>query len=128
MKTGLTRALPVLAACALACTLPGSTAARVAVTLTGTVGPGFTITLTNPNGSTVTSLPPGTYTIHVDDNSGIHNFHPLLLARRPARLREGLHDRPVHRVEDGHAHARGRCLQVLLPAHESTMFGQFTVT
>jgi uncharacterized repeat protein (TIGR01451 family) len=75
MKTGLTRALPLLTACALACTLPGSTAARVAVTLTGTVGPGFTITLTNPNGSTVTALPPGTYTIHIDDNSGIHNFH-----------------------------------------------------
>jgi uncharacterized repeat protein (TIGR01451 family) len=75
MKTGRTRAVLGLAACVLACTLPGSTAARVAVTLTGTVGPGFTISLTNPDGSTVTAVPPGVYTIHVDDNSNIHNFH-----------------------------------------------------
>jgi uncharacterized repeat protein (TIGR01451 family) len=70
-----TRALLGLATTVLACTLPGSTAARVATTLTGTVGPGFTITLTGPDGSTVTAIPPGTYTIHVDDNSNIHNFH-----------------------------------------------------
>jgi len=75
VRTGLIRGLPVLAACWLACLLPGSSAARVAVTLTGTVGPGFTITLTNPDGSTVQAVPPGVYTIHVDDNSALHNFH-----------------------------------------------------
>ena len=42
--------------------------------LEGTVGPGFTITLTQ-NGQPVTSLPAGTYTIVVDDQANVHNFH-----------------------------------------------------
>ena len=44
-------------------------------TLTGTVGPGFTITLTNEAGDSVSTLPAGTYTIEVDDQSDLHNFH-----------------------------------------------------
>jgi plastocyanin len=44
-------------------------------TLIGTVGPGFTITLTAEDGSAVTTLTPGDYTIEVDDQSDIHNFH-----------------------------------------------------
>jgi plastocyanin len=38
-------------------------------TLTGTVGPGFTITMDK------TSVPAGTYTLTVDDQADIHNFH-----------------------------------------------------
>ncbi|MBA2643555.1 MAG: hypothetical protein H0U82_11615 [Actinobacteria bacterium] len=44
-------------------------------TLTGTVGPGFTITLTNEAGDSVSTLLAGSYTIEVDDQSDIHNFH-----------------------------------------------------
>ncbi len=44
-------------------------------TLTGTVGPGFTITLTNEAGDSVSTLPAGSYTIEVDDQSDMHNFH-----------------------------------------------------
>ena len=43
-------------------------------TLQGVVGPGFSITLTQ-NGTKVTHLDPGTYTITVDDESADHNFH-----------------------------------------------------
>jgi hypothetical protein len=43
-------------------------------TLQGVVGPGFSITLTQ-NGTKVTHLDPGTYTISVDDESADHNFH-----------------------------------------------------
>src|SRR5579885_3099868 len=43
-------------------------------TLQGVVGPGFSITLTQ-NGTKVTHLDPGTYTITVDDRSADHNFH-----------------------------------------------------
>src|SRR5579884_3585715 len=43
-------------------------------TLTGNVGPGYVISLTQ-NGSTVTHLDPGTYTINVTDQADIHNFH-----------------------------------------------------
>ena len=45
-----------------------------ATALTGTVGPGFTITLTK-GGKAVKTLPPGAYTITVNDKSGSHNFH-----------------------------------------------------
>jgi plastocyanin len=49
-------------------------------TVTGTalvasVGPGFEISLTDPDGAAVTTLAAGSYTIEVDDQSDIHNFH-----------------------------------------------------
>jgi plastocyanin len=42
--------------------------------LVGTVGPGFTITL-KQNGTKVTRLKAGKYSMTVDDRSSIHNFH-----------------------------------------------------
>ena len=44
-------------------------------TLAASVGPGFDISLTGPDGEGVSTLTAGTYTIEVDDQSGIHNFH-----------------------------------------------------
>ena len=44
-------------------------------TLTASVGPGFEISLTDASGNDVSSLAAGTYTIEVDDQSDIHNFH-----------------------------------------------------
>ena len=44
-------------------------------TLTASVGPGFEISLTGADGSEVTTLAAGTYTIEVDDQSDVHNFH-----------------------------------------------------
>ncbi|HEY0416451.1 MAG TPA: hypothetical protein VGC78_08700 [Gaiellaceae bacterium] len=43
-------------------------------TLQGSVGPGYAISLTQ-NGTKVTHLDPGTYTIDVDDKADSHNFH-----------------------------------------------------
>ena len=43
-------------------------------TLQASVGPGYTISLSQ-NGTKVGNLDPGTYTIQVNDQSGIHNFH-----------------------------------------------------
>ena len=51
-----------------------STAAATGGTLDGTVGPGFTIGLTK-DGTAVTTLTAGTYTLNVDDQADIHNFH-----------------------------------------------------
>jgi plastocyanin len=48
--------------------------AAVDGTLQGTVGPGYSITLTQ-NGTKVTHLDPGTYTIDVNDQADVHNFH-----------------------------------------------------
>src|SRR6266508_4601715 len=42
--------------------------------LVGTVGPGFVIGLTQ-NGTRVTHLDPGSYTITINDRADIHNFH-----------------------------------------------------
>jgi hypothetical protein len=44
-------------------------------TLNGVVGPGFSIRLSDASGSPVKNLDPGTYTIRIQDNADIHNFH-----------------------------------------------------
>ncbi len=49
-------------------------------TLVGTVGTSddpdaFTISLTTEDGSPVSTLAPGDYTLEIDDQSSIHNFH-----------------------------------------------------
>jgi plastocyanin len=44
-------------------------------TLAGSVGPGFEISLADSGGEAVTTLAAGTYTIEVDDQADIHNFH-----------------------------------------------------
>ncbi len=43
--------------------------------LTATVGPGFDIALTDAGGADVSTLEAGTYTLEVDDQAGVHNFH-----------------------------------------------------
>ena len=58
--------------------LPGSAhTASTATALSGTVGPGFSIALRNANGVGVHQLDPGAYTITIDDQSNLHNFHLL---------------------------------------------------
>lgn len=52
-----------------------TSAASTSTKLAASVGPGFDISLTTATGDQVTSLQPGTYTIEVDDQSNIHNFH-----------------------------------------------------
>jgi plastocyanin len=42
--------------------------------LQASVGPGFTISLKDSSGAKVTHLDPGTYAIHVVDQSDMHNF------------------------------------------------------
>lgn len=44
-------------------------------TLLGSVGPGFDISLSTQDGDAVTSVPAGSYTIEVNDQADIHNFH-----------------------------------------------------
>ena len=43
--------------------------------LTASVGPGFEISLTDSGGSDVSTLAAVTYTIEVDDQAAVHNFH-----------------------------------------------------
>ncbi len=43
--------------------------------LKGSVGPGFDISLSTEDGQAVETLAAGSYTLEVDDQSDIHNFH-----------------------------------------------------
>jgi len=52
-----------------------TTTAASGTTLSASVGPGFDISLKDADGADVTTLTAGTYTIEVDDQSDIHNFH-----------------------------------------------------
>ncbi len=68
------RGLAVVAASATVVLVPAAFGA-VAGQLTGTVGPDFNINLEFADGSTVTTIDPGTYEIVVRDLSVEHNFH-----------------------------------------------------
>jgi hypothetical protein len=50
-------------------------AANGTADLIGTVGPGFVINLRHPNGTDLTSIPGGQYSILVHDLGSAHNFH-----------------------------------------------------
>ncbi len=54
---------------------PTEPAVEAGSTLTASVGPGFDISLTGPDGTDAGTLSSGSYTIEVDDQSDIHNFH-----------------------------------------------------
>ena len=51
------------------------TGGETGMVLKGSVGPGFEISLTTEDGQSVETLAPGSYTLEVDDQSDIHNFH-----------------------------------------------------
>jgi plastocyanin len=55
--------------------LSAGASADTASPLQATVGPGFTISLRDASGAGVSRLDPGTYTIHVVDQSDMHDFH-----------------------------------------------------
>jgi plastocyanin len=72
MKTKLGVIL-VLSLAGLAAAVSVARPASTDGTLQATVGPGYSINLTQ-NGTKVTHLDPGTYTIDVNDQADIHNF------------------------------------------------------
>jgi hypothetical protein len=73
---GSLRFVLAVAAVAAAALLAGAGGAGAqSPTLFGVVGPGFSIKLSDASGAAVRNLDPGTYTIQVQDNADIHNFH-----------------------------------------------------
>jgi plastocyanin len=52
-----------------------TTATASGTTLDASVGPGFDISLKTADGTDVSTLTAGSYTIEVNDQSDIHNFH-----------------------------------------------------
>ena len=66
--------ITVLAAAAIS--LPAAATGKSAATsLVGVVGPGMTITLSDANGGAVSHLDPGDYTVSINDQSILHNYH-----------------------------------------------------
>jgi plastocyanin len=109
--------LLVLAVVALA----GSASAGTTATLQANVGPGFTISLRDASGAGVSHLDPGTYTIHVVDQSDEHNFD--LTGPGVSKATDvgttGAQDWEVTLVDGTY---RYQC-----DAHATTMRGTFTV-
>ncbi len=115
--------LVALAAVTVAMAVLASASFASTPKLSGTVGPGFTITLTQ-GGKKVSKLKAGTYTFAINDRSSIHSF--------------GL-DGPKGFAKDftSVSFKGTKTFTVLLKAgkykyyctpHESTMFGNFTVS
>ncbi len=67
--------LLALAAFAGLAALASPTVALAQTRLIGTVGPDHRISFTHENGTNVTDIPAGTYTIEVRDRADLHNFH-----------------------------------------------------
>ena len=72
MKSQMRGLLLITIVAALA--LAGSAGAQNP-TLIATVGPGFSIGVADGAGNRVTRIPPGTYTVQVNDLATAHNFH-----------------------------------------------------
>jgi plastocyanin len=89
--------------------------------LQGSVGPGFDISLTL-DGQAVTSLTPGTYTLTVDDEADIHNFH---LTGPGVDVSTGVSEKGTKTftitLKDGSYHFQ-------CDPHASSMKGDFTVS
>jgi plastocyanin len=90
-------------------------------TLQASVGPGFTISLKDASGALVTHLDPGQYTIHVNDQSDLHNFDLIGpgVSKSTGVTEVGTVDWQVTFTNGTYAY--------VCDVHASTMHGSFTV-
>jgi|SRR5581483_2272202 len=115
------RLVALLAALAVAGVAAAVSVARPSATaLEATVGPGYSITLTK-DGTKVTNLPPGDYTITVDDKATEHSFHLVGGGVNRATTIEGTGTETwdVTLTQDTYFY--------YCDAHAATMLGKFTV-
>jgi plastocyanin len=91
--------------------------------LTGTVGPGFTIVLTQ-SGKKVTKLKAGTYTFVITDKSSIHSFG----VDGPNGFAKDFTSVPFKGTKTYTIKLKAGKYKYYCSAHESTMFGNFTVS
>ncbi|MGE5272336.1 MAG: hypothetical protein ACM3QU_00995 [Verrucomicrobiota bacterium] len=117
---GLRAALAVAAAVTALLVAVGGAGAQ-SPTLFGVVGPGFSIKLSDASGAPVKNLQPGTYTIQIQDNADIHNFHLTGPGVDMATAVEGTGTFTwTVTLTDGTYHFQ-------CDPHSTTMFGNFTV-
>ena len=91
--------------------------------LTGTVGPGFTITLTK-SGKKVTKLKAGKYTFVIADKASIHNFS----LDGPKGFEKTFTSVPFKGTKTVTVTLKAGKYKFYCEPHESTMFGNFTVS
>ncbi len=91
--------------------------------LNGTVGPGFTITLTKA-GKKVTKLKAGKYTFVIADKASIHNFS----LDGPKGFEKTFTTVPFRGTKTVTLTLKAGKYKFYCAPHESTMFGNFTVS
>ncbi len=91
--------------------------------LNGTVGPGFTITLKKA-GTKVTKLKAGTYTFVISDRSSIHNYE----LDGPKGFEKTFTSVPFTGTKTVTLTLKAGKYKFYCQPHESTMFGNFTVS
>ena len=118
------RSIVLAAVLALAAVLVTAASARHAATpvLTGTDGPGFTINL-KMNGKSVKTLKTGTYKVVIHDMSSIHGFS----LDGPHGFAKDISPVPFTGTKTVSLKLKAGGYKFYCPAHESTMFGHFTV-
>ena len=91
--------------------------------LVGTVGPGYTITLTKA-GKKVTKLKAGKYTFVIADKASIHNFS----LDGPKGFEKTFTSVPFKGTKTVTLTLKAGKYKFYCEPHESTMFGNFTVS
>ena len=91
--------------------------------LTGTVGPGFTITLKKAH-TKVTKLKAGKYTFVISDRSSIHNYE----LDGPKGFEKTFTSVPFTGTKTVTLTLKAGKYKFYCEPHESTMFGNFTVS
>ena len=91
--------------------------------LVGTVGPGYTITLTQ-GGRKVTKLKAGTYTFVISDKSSFHSYG----LDGPKGYAKDFTSVPFKGTKTFTVKLKAGKYKYYCAAHESSMFGFFTVT
>ncbi len=120
MRFAVLIALAVAGLGAAATLAPAAT--RTTQTLHASVGPGYTISLTTDTGAAVRTLPAGDYTVEVEDEADIHDFHLSGPGVDQATSVEGT-GREVWNVTLRAGTYTYRC-----DPHASTLHGSFQVT
>jgi plastocyanin len=118
------RPVLLVAFLAVAGAVTATALARPAATpvLTGTDGPGYTINL-KLNGKAVKTLKAGTYKIVVHDKASIHGFS----LDGPKGFAKDISPVPFSGTKTITLKLKAGGYKFYCPAHESTMFGRFTV-
>jgi plastocyanin len=117
------RLLVATAAVTVATATLASASLAAAPKLTGTVGPGFTITLAR-GGKRVSKLKAGTYTFVITDKSSIHSFG----LDGPHGFAKDFTTVPFTGTKSFTVKLKAGRYKYYCSAHESTMFGNFSVS